>query len=65
MSDPKKKGREPIEVAGATLQADGKTVALAIPNLKPVTNLVIKYKLKAADGTEAKGEVDYTINRMP
>ena len=65
VADPKKKARDPVEISGVTLKPDGKTVVFAMPNLKPVTNLVIKYRLKAADGADVKGEVDYTINRMP
>ena len=65
VADPKKKARDPVEISGAALQPNGKTVALTIPNLKPVTNFVLKYKLKATDGSDAKGEVDYTINRVP
>ncbi len=65
VSDPKKKGRDQIEISEVKLNPDGKTVALTIPNLQPVTNLVIKYNFKSADGSAVKGEVDYTINRMP
>ena len=65
VSDPKKKAREPIEITNVALKEDGKTVVFTIPTLKPVTNLVIKYKFKTADGMEVKGEVDYTINKVP
>jgi len=64
-NDPKKKGRDVVEVTGVALKEDGKTVVFTIPNMKPVTNFVIKYRFKSADGAEVKGEVDYTINRMP
>ena len=65
ISDPKKKGREALEISEIKLKPDGKTITLSIPNLKPVTNLVIKYNFKSAAGAIVKGEVDYTINRMP
>ena len=63
--DPKKKGREEVEIKSARLAADGKTIALEIPTLRPVTNLVLKFKLKAADGAPLSQELDYTINRLP
>jgi len=65
VSDPKKKGREPLPIKGVKLSGDGKTVSLAIPDLKPVTNIVIKYKLKAADGTAVTNEIYNTINVIP
>ena len=65
ISDPKKEGHEPIVVKSAKLSADGKKVALEIQDIKAVTNINVKYKLKAADGTAIKEEIDATINRMP
>ncbi len=65
VSDPKKKGREPLPIQGATLSADGKTVSLRIPGLKPVYCLILRYRMKAADGTAISQEIDYTINRAP
>jgi hypothetical protein len=40
-------------------------VSLKIAGLKPVHHLVIKYKLKGADGAPISQELDYTINRIP
>ena len=65
LSDPKKKGRESVEVSSATLSADGRTLSLKIPDLKPVHCLVLKFKFKAADGSPADSELDYTIHRLP
>jgi hypothetical protein len=65
VSDDKKKGREQLEVDSAKLSADGKTVTLGMAGLKPVTNMVIRYKLKAADGADISGEIDNTINAVP
>jgi hypothetical protein len=65
VSDPNKKGREPLPIQSATLSADGKTVTLAIDGLKPVYYVALKYSLKAADGTPIRQELDYTINRVP
>jgi hypothetical protein len=65
VSDAKKKGREPVDVDSVTVGPDRKTVTLKIPGIKPVTNMVIKYKLKAADGTIIDQEIDNTINVIP
>ncbi len=65
VSDPNKKGREPLPVKSATLSADGKTVTLSIDGLKPVSYVAIKYKLTGADGAKISQELDYTINQQP
>lgn len=65
VSDPAKKGREPLEVKGAKLSEDGKTVTLTFEALKPVHELVIKYKIRGADGAAINQEFDYTINKLP
>ena len=65
VSQPNKQGREPLPIQAASLLPDGKTVALKIDGLKPVHHLVIKYKIKGADGTPINQELDYTINKVP
>ena len=65
VSEPAKKSRETLAIKSVSLGADGKTVAVEIPGLKPVTNLVIKFKIKSADGALISHEIDSTINRMP
>jgi hypothetical protein len=64
VSEPNKKGREPLPIQGASLSSDGKTVSLKIEGLKPVHHLVIKYKIKGADGAAINQELDYTINKV-
>jgi hypothetical protein len=65
LKDPKKSGRDPIEIRAAKLQADGKTVSLEIPDLRPMTNLVLKFRLKAAGGEPVQVELDYTLHWVP
>ncbi len=65
VSDPKKKGREQLEIGELKLKEDGKTLVVSIANLKPVTNLVLKFNVKSAAGAAVKYELAYTINRMP
>jgi hypothetical protein len=64
-SDPKKQGREPVEIASAALSADGKTLSLSLPGLRPVHSLVLRFRLKAADGSPAVSELDYTLHQVP
>jgi hypothetical protein len=65
VSDTKKKGREPVEIKSSKLLPDGKTVVLEIPGLKPVTNFILKFKLKAQDGTPIALDLNYTLNKVP
>ena len=51
-----------LELKKVELLDDGKTVALHIPNLKPVHMMQIDYDLKFADGHSTKGRIDNTIH---
>ncbi|HWE97388.1 MAG TPA: DUF6797 domain-containing protein [Tepidisphaeraceae bacterium] len=65
VSDPKQKGREALDIKSAKLSADGKTVSLEIPGLKPVMQMAIKLNVDAADKSPIRLEVDQTINVAP
>ncbi|HZK81367.1 MAG TPA: hypothetical protein VFC46_09880, partial [Humisphaera sp.] len=65
VKNPKKAGHDVVEIKSAKLQADGKTIALDIPGLTPVTNFNLTFKVTAADGSPVEQELDYTINRVP
>lgn len=60
-----KRGRDPIEITGARLSADGKTVTVEIADLKPVMQQTLRWNLKAADGTPVAQEVMHTIHALP
>ena len=62
--DPKKKGRDKVEVKSARLSADKKTVLLEMP-VKPVMQMKIKFALKAEDGTPTSHEIYNTIHKVP
>jgi glucose/arabinose dehydrogenase len=64
-SNPKKKGRDVVEIASASLSADGRTVTLLIPGLQPVMQMVLKANLKTATGQEVAVETAQTINVVP
>ena len=59
------KGRDEVKVESAKLSKDGKTVSLEIKDLKPVMQMHIRGKLKAADGKRVAVDVYNTINYVP
>jgi hypothetical protein len=65
ISDPEQVGREEVAVTAAELSADRKTVLLKMPEIRPVTNMVIQYRIKAADGTTMEHKIDNTIHEVP
>jgi glucose/arabinose dehydrogenase len=64
VENPTKKGRDTVEVKSAKLQADGRTVFLEMPAIRPVMQMGVTYKLKGADGREVSGAIYNTINRL-
>ena len=65
VADPKKIGRDTVDLKAARLSPDGKTVTLEIPTLAPVMQMIIKANLKAADGAAVPVEIANTINAIP
>jgi hypothetical protein len=65
VADPKKQGRDPVEIRSAKVSADAKTVTLEIPGLKPVMQMLIRFRIKAADGAAVSQEIWHTINQVP
>jgi hypothetical protein len=65
VAEPKRKGRDDLPVKSAKLSADGKTVSLELPGIRPVMQMMIRVKLKAADGAAVIFDVYNTINRIP
>jgi hypothetical protein len=63
--DPKKKGHDTVDIDSLTLSPDRKTLTIKIADLKPVMQMKILMKIKAADGTPMNWEVDNTINKIP
>ena len=60
-----KRGHDKVEITGAKLSADGRIVTLAIADLRPVNQMLLKYKLKAKDGTPVAQTIMHTIHRVP
>jgi glucose/arabinose dehydrogenase len=65
VADPKKAGRDALEIKGTKLSADGKTLTVQIADIKPVMQQSLKFNLKAADGTAIAQEIQHTIHAIP
>jgi hypothetical protein len=65
VADPKEKGHDPVEVTGAKLSADHKTLTLALEQVVPVMQMKIQMKVKAADGAPMEYSIYNTINKVP
>jgi len=66
VTKPNKQGHEKIDVTGAKLTDDGKTVKLTIPDLQKATNYQLRYRLTARDGTRIEASKIYgTVHDMP
>lgn len=65
VSDPKKAGQDRVDVAGAELSKDGRTVFLKIPGVRPVMQMEISFSLRAADGAAVRQKVFATIHSVP
>ena len=64
VANPDKEGHDQALVRSAKLLADGRTVFLEIPDLKPVMQLQVQYNLSAKEGASLRGKVYATINRL-
>ena len=64
VADPKKKGRDAVDVKSAKLSADGKTVTLEIPGLRPVMQLGIRMRVRSAEGAAVPLELYATIHKV-
>jgi hypothetical protein len=65
VEDPKKKSRDTLDITATKLSPDGKTLTVKIADLKPVMQQSLKFKLKAADGTDLAQEIQHTIHQVP
>ncbi len=65
VADPKRTGRDTVEIKSVRLSADGKTVTLEVPSLAPVMQILVKANIRFANGPELPIEVAGTINRIP
>ncbi|HWL09435.1 MAG TPA: LamG-like jellyroll fold domain-containing protein, partial [Planctomicrobium sp.] len=64
VSSPLEEGRDDVTVRSVTLLEDGCTVFLEIPDLRPVMQMSIQYKLASRDGEPVEQTIVYTIHRL-
>ena len=62
VSQPEEGGNEGVNVTGAKLSEDGRTVSLIVEDLRPCDQQLIKFNIDAADGTNIRNEVMHTIH---
>ena len=54
-----------LDVRGATLSPDAKTLTLEVANLRPTWCMEVKYSLQAAMGQPVQGTIHNTIHTLP
>ncbi len=64
VADPGAEGRDPVEVAAASLSEDGRTVVLEIPDIAPVMQQSVEYRLRFAGGEEVENTLYHTIHLL-
>ena len=64
VADPTRQGHDPVAVEGARLAADGCTVVLSIPDLTPVMQQRVVWRLRGADGAPVEGTLHHTIHHL-
>lgn len=65
VANPRKQGRDTVTIKSVKLSSNRKTVFLEIPEIRPVMQMEIRFRLKAADGAAVEHAIYNTINRMP
>jgi hypothetical protein len=61
VSHPRTEGRDALKLTSARLSGDGRTLTLAIADMRPSDQLLIKLNLDAADGAPVNREVYATV----
>ncbi len=62
-SDPSEVGQDDVPITAAKLLADGRTVHVAVPGMRPVQQMQLGVNLRAADGAAVVGSVFLTVHR--
>jgi len=65
VADPKKKGRDTVDVKSAKLSSDGRSVTLEVPGLKPVMQMGVKVRVRSAAKAPVSLDLYLTINKVP
>lgn len=64
VSNPEQNKHDKLEITGAKLLGDGKTVTLAIKDMQPADQIKLKFNLDAADGTAVAYEIYATAGKL-
>ena len=59
------KGKQELPIEAVRLSADGKTVMVTLEEVRPVANVSLQYRLRAADGAPVNGQLHGTVHRVP
>ena len=62
---PGKVGQDTVEVVGAALSADGRTVTLKLADVRPAMQMKIELNLKSEQGGAVKHVIHSTVNKVP
>lgn len=65
VKNPLEKGRDPVSIAAITLSADRQTVFLKIPEIAPVMQMRIQFRIKTESGEPLVHEIYNTLNKVP
>ena len=65
VADPSRIGRDTMTVKSARLSPDQRTVFLELPEIQPVMQMKIQFRVKCADGATIAQTIYNTINRVP
>lgn len=65
VENPKQKGHDPVDIDSVTVAPDHKSVFLKIADLKPVMQMKIHMKIKAADASPMDYAIYNTIQKIP
>jgi hypothetical protein len=55
----------PVRISGAKVSADGRTVVLEIPDLRPTWCMEVTYAIHAENGEPVLGVIHNTIHHLP
>ena len=65
VENPKVKGHDPVDIDAVTVSPDHKTIFLKVAGLKPVMQMKIQMKIKAADGSPVDYAIYNTVQKVP
>lgn len=65
VSDPQQEGRDDIDIRETVLSPDGRTLTLVVADLRPVNQMLLRWHIRAKDGTPIVQSLAHTIHVVP